>query len=352
MASLLYESLCKCSLKKQIPAVKKPSRQHIIYFSFVTLWSNSIILYIMKTRAIFLSLLLAIVLTDTSNAQVGVLRRAMNRTIDRKIDSAIIKSEQDKAKERAEADKNQADSTKPKDTSTKATGRGVFGAKIDNKFNDEYTFTGRIYTQMETYDKKEVNKADFYTYFNSTTMNAGIEVKPVNYKEGDKTQPMVILFDSDNRTMMMLLVKEGPKTGFISGIPSDSAMAAQAKNQKGAVAESPTITKTGNSRVIAGYKCDEYKVTEANKEGYANVWMTKDVKLKADKKYWSQSGLPTYYNNPEFAGGMLLAMDEFDKNNKLVMKMETKEINEKFNHSISTVGYTFMKWNLNQSGKK
>ena len=169
---------------------------------------------------------------------------------------------------------------------------------------------------METYDKKEVNKADFYTYFNSNTMNAGIEVKPEDYKEGDKTQPMVFLFDNDNRTLMMLLVKEGSKTGFISGIPSDSAIAAQAKNQKGATAQNPTITKTGNSRVIAGYKCDEYKVTEAEKEGYANVWMTKDVKLKADKKYWSQSGLPSYYNNPEFAGGILLAMEEFDKNNK------------------------------------
>jgi hypothetical protein len=306
----------------------------------------------MKTKAIILSFLLAIGFTTVSNAQVGVLRRAMNRTIDRKIDSAIIKSEQDKAKEKAEADKNPADSTKPKDTSTKATGRGVFGAKIDNKFLDEYKFTGRIYTQMETYDKKEVNKADFYTYFNNTTMNAGIEVKPVDYKEGDKTQPMVLVFDNDNRTMMMLLVKEGPKTGFISGIPSDSAMAAQSNKQKGATVEKPTITKTGNSRVIAGYKCDEYKVVEANKEGYSNVWMTRDVKLKADKKYWSQSGLPSYYNTPEFAGGFLLAMEEFDKNNKPVMKMETKEINEKFNFSISTVGYTFMKWNLNQSGKK
>lgn len=295
---------------------------------------------------------MAIGFTNVSNAQIGVLRRAMNRTIDRKIDSAIIKSEQDKAKEKAEADKNQADSTKTKDTSTKATGRGVFGAKIDNKYNDEYKFTGRIYTQMETYDKKEVNKADFYTYFNSNTLNAGIEVKPIDYKEGDKTQPMVFLFDNENRTLMMLLVKEGPKTGFISGIPSDSAMAAQAKNQKGATAVKPTITKTGNSRVIAGYKCDEYKVVEEGKEGYSNVWMTKDVKLKADKKYWSQSGLPTYYDNPEFAGGMLLAMDEFDKNNKPVMKMETKEINEKFSYSISTVGYTFMKMNFGQGGKK
>jgi hypothetical protein len=306
----------------------------------------------MKTRAIFLSLLLAIALTNVSNAQIGVLRRAMNRTIDRKIDSAIIKGEQDKAKEKEQADKNKADSTAPKDNSTKATGRGVFGAKIDNKYNDEYKFTGRLYTQMETYDKKDVSKADFYTYFNTNTMNAGIEVKPVDYKEGDKTKPMVFLFDNDNRTLMMLMVQEGSKTGFISGIPSDSAMAAQAKNQKGATAQNATITKTGNSKVIAGYKCDEYKVVEAEKEGYSNVWMTKDVKLKADKKYWSQSGLPTYYNNPEFAGGMLLAMDEFDKNNKLVMKMETKEINENFPHSISTVGYTFMKMNLGQGSKK
>ena len=301
----------------------------------------------MKTRSIFLLLLLSVLLTDASNAQIGVLRRAMNRTIDRKIDSAIIKSEQDKAKE-----KQQADSTAPKDNSTKATGRGVFGAKIDNKYNDEYKFTGRLYTQMETYDKKEVQKADFYTYFNNNTMNAGIEVKPIDYKEGDQTQPMVFLFDNDNRTLMMLLAKESPKTGYISGIPSDSAMAAQAKNQKGATAVKPTITKTGNSRVIAGYKCDEYKVVEEGKEGYSNVWMTKDVKLKADKKYWSQSGLPSYYNNPEFAGGMLLAMDEFDKNNKPVMKMETKEINESFDHSISTTGYTFMKMNFGQAGKK
>ncbi len=299
----------------------------------------------MKTRAIFLFLFLATLFTNISNAQIGVLRRAINREMDRKIDSAIINGQQENAKEN-----QQSGSTTSKDNSTKATGKGVFGAKIDNKFLDEYKFTGRLFTQMETYDKKEVRKADFYTYFNNTTMNAGIDVQPVDYKEGDKTQPMVILFDNDNRTLMMLIANS--KTGFISAIPSDSALAAQAKNQKGATAQNPTITKTGNSKVIAGYKCDEYKVTEAGKDGYANVWMTKDIKLKADKKYWSQSGMPSYYNNPEFADGILLAMDEYDKNNNLTMKMETKEINENFNHSISTVGYTFMKMNLGQGGKK
>jgi len=34
------------------------------------------------------------------------------------------------------------------------------------------------------------------------------------------------------------------------------------------------------------------------------------------------------------------------------MKMETKEIDEHFSHSITTRGYTFMKMNFGQNGKK
>ena len=205
---------------------------------------------------------------------------------------------------------------------------------------------------MENYDKKDVVKSDYYTYYNSNTLNAGIEMLPLNAKNGDKTYPTVFLFDNDNRSFMMIVETKDSKTGIISSIPSDSTMAAQAKTQKEANPEKATITKTGNSRVIAGYKCDEYKIVDAEKEGYSNVWMTKDVKLKADKKYWGKAGVPTYYNYPGFEGAMMLAMDSFDKNNKPTLKMETKEINDKFSHSISTVGLTFMKMNFGQAGKK
>ncbi len=204
---------------------------------------------------------------------------------------------------------------------------------------------------MESYDKKEVLKSDYYTYFNSNTLNAGIEVKIQDPKEGDKSLPTVFLFDNDNKCFMMLLDNGDSKTGIISTIPSDSAIAALAKNQRTDKPEQPTITKTGNSRIIAGYNCDEYKMTETGKDGYALVWMTKDFKLKADKRYWGKSGMPTYYNYPGFEGAMMLAMEAFDKNNQPVMKMETKEINENYNHSLSTVGYTFMKMNFGQGRK-
>ena len=104
--------------------------------------------------------------------------------------------------------------------------------------------------------------------------------------------------------------------------------------------------------MIAGYKCDEYKIVEPDKDGYSNVWMTKDVKIKADKKNWGKSGMPTYYNYPGFEDSFMLAMEAYNKDNKPEMKMETKEINENFKHSISTAGYTFMKMNFGQAGRK
>ena len=304
----------------------------------------------MKTRLLFLSLIMAILSTNMSNAQGWILRRAIDRKIEHKVDSAVDKSDKDEAKARQQAAKNDSTGTSTQKKGTKETGRGLFGGKIDIKYNDDYNFTGRIFMQMETYDKKDVLKSDYYTYFNTSSMNAGIDMIPVDVKEGNKAVPTTFLFDDENRCFMMLLQGDS-KTGMISTIPSDSAIAAQAKSQKADPGKA-VITKTGNSKVIAGYKCDEYKIVDPEKDGYSNVWMTKDVKLKADKKYWGKAGVPTYYNYPGFEGALMLAMDGFDKNNKPTLKMETKEIKEDYKHSISTVGYTFMKMNFGQNGKK
>ena len=307
----------------------------------------------MKTRSFIMLIVMSLMLSSTSNAQAWLLRRAVDRKLEHKVDSAVDKSDKDEAKAKQQANQKQSDTTTTQSKGgTKATGRGLFGGKIDIKYDDEYKFTGKIYMQMETYDKKDVMKSDYYTYYNSNSMNAAIEMLPVDAKEGDKNVPTVFLYDNDNKCFMMLLQNKDSKTGIISTLPSDSAMAAQTKNQKGTNPEKATITKTGNSRVIAGYKCDEYKVVDANQDGYSNVWMTKDVRIKADKKYWGKSGMPTYYNYPGFEGAMMLAMEGFDKNNKPTLKMETKEINDHFNHSVSTAGITFMKMNFGQAGKK
>ncbi len=309
----------------------------------------------MKTRSLMLILVLLLAIPSFTNAQGYLIRRAINRKLEHKVDSAVDKSDRDeanaKAKEKSDSNQTNSNASTEK-TGTKETGRGLFGGKIDIKYSDEYKFTGRIYMQMESYDNKDVTKADYYTYFTGDSPNAGIDMVPIDVKEGNKAVPTTFVFDGESRCFLMLINGSDSKTGIISTLPTDSAMQAQAKNQKGSNPEKATITKTGNTRVIAGYKCDEYKIVDPDKDGYANVWMTKDVKLKADKKYWGKAGMPTYYNYPGFEGAMMLAMESFDKKDKPTMKMETKEINENFPKTISTVGYTFMKMNWGQAGKK
>jgi len=290
----------------------------------------------MKTKIMLLLTALLIISPGVSNGQIGSkLKDKLNKALN-KADSS--------------ANKNQGE-----DQTTESKPRGLgglLGGKTDIVHDDEYNFTGRIYMVMEAYNKNDVTKSDYYTYFNVNTLNAGIEVRIANPENPESSIPTQFIFDNDNRCFMMLIQNEGSKTGIISAIPSDSAMAAQAKNQKTAEVKPATITKTGNTRMIAGYKCEEYKVVEEGEDGYANVWMTKDVKIKADKKNWGKAGMPTYYGYPEFEGSMMLAMEGYDKDSKPAMKMETKEINENFKHSISTVGYSLLKMNFGQAGKK
>jgi hypothetical protein len=290
----------------------------------------------MKNKMALILTVLLIISPGISNAQIGsALRNRINKAIN-KPDSSANKNQED----------NQQTETKPRGLG------GLLGGKTDIKHNDEYNFTGRIYMVMEAYDKKDVSKSDFYTYFNTNTLNAGIEVSAPDPEKKDASKATQFIFDNDNRCFMMLMENEDSKTGIISTIPSDSAMNAQVKTQKSTEKKPAIITKTGNTRMIAGYRCEEYKVVEEEKDGYANVWMTKDVKIKADKKNWGKAGMPTYYGNQEFEGSMMLAMESFDKDNNPEMKMETKEINENFKHSISTVGYSFIKMNFGQAGRK
>jgi hypothetical protein len=298
----------------------------------------------MKTKITLLLTAFLIVATGISNAQIGSmlknkLNKALNKEVKTKADSSVNKNQ----------DNQQGDQ---QTEGRRGLGMGILGGKTDIKHNDEYDFTGRIYMMMETYDKKDVSKSDYYTYFNANTLNAGIEVKIANPEKGEAPLPTQFIFDDDNRCFMMLMQGTDSKTGIISTIPDDSTLKAQVKTQRAPEEKPATITKTGNTKMIAGYKCDEYKVVEEGKNGYTNVWMTKDVKIKADKKNWGKAGMPTYYNYPGFENSMMLAMEGYDKDNKLEMKMETKEINEDFKHSISTVGYSFIKMNFGQAGKK
>ena len=306
----------------------------------------------MKTRILFLMLAFAFIVPVTSDGQVGnILKNRINKAINKKVDEKIDTAVNKKIEETQQSQSDQQTGTEQAGRPGRI-GAGILGGKTDIKHNDVYDFTGRIYMQMETYDKNDVVKSDYFTYFNQNTLNACIEITIPDPEKGGGTVPTQFLFDNDNRCFMMLMQGKDSKTGIISSIPDDSTLTAQSAARNVKEANNATITKTGNTRMIAGYRCDEYKIVDPDVEGYSNVWMTRDVKIKADKKNWGKSGMPTYYDYPGFEDAMMLAMESYDKNNKPEMKMETKEINDNFNHSVSTAGYMLIKMNFGQAGAK
>lgn len=317
----------------------------------------------MKTRSLLLLILLAIVFPATSFSQGYILRRALNRQIEREIDTALDKKVQDqqnknRAEEKQRQDQQQSEVTKTETTNDKEAVKeqrssggggsgfaGLLGNKVDIKHNEKYSFSSRMFSQMEMYDKKDITKMDYYMYFSKNSPSAGIETKTISSEDGEVPVTSQMILDGENKCFILLSDINGMKMGMISVVP-DSV-----QQKPGEAPKPPIVTKTGNSKTIMGFKCDEYIYKEADSKEYNKMWFTKETVLDIDKRAWTQSGMPSSYGYSGFDNGIILAWESYDKDNKLTAKSEVKEINNDFSHTMSIEGYTLRQMNLNQKKK-
>lgn len=328
----------------------------------------------MKTRTILLSIVLILMVPALSNAQIGNMlknkvgkvlnagTKTVNKEIDNKIDTAVQK-EVDEVKIKANEDyeanqKEMGDQAAEAQSAGQPSGQpskginlgGIMGGKVTLKYENSYSFTGKMYMQMEMYDKKDVTKMDYFIYFNENTPNGGFESKIAGTTDEGEQVSMAtnMVFDGTNKIVITLTDVGTMKMGVISEVPEETAAEGQPVDNT----PKPTITKTGNSKVIAGYKCDEYLYKDNESKDHGKMWVTKDLKLKGDKRIYSKAGLPAYYGNPDLGGGAVLAMESYNEKNEVEMKSETKEINMNFPHTISVTGYSLRQMNFNQGQQK
>jgi hypothetical protein len=337
----------------------------------------------MRTRALFLLLAFTGILPAVTYGQVGnMLRNKMgkvinagartaNKEIDKQIDSAATKETQkaiDKEKEKALAREDSIShsnaSKSAKSDGAQTSGQSsqpsggfnigkLMGNKVTLKYSEDYSFNSRIYMVTESYDKKDVTKMDLYMYYSSASPSIGVETKTVSNEEGEAA-PLAtsMVMDGENKCILMLTDINGSKMGIISPIPDENTAQTQSDGKTVKPSAPTSFTKTGNTKVIAGYKCDEYSYKDTENKTSGKVWFTKDANLKIDKRGWQNTGMAAYYGNTDFNEGIILANEAYDEKGKITMKSETKEINQNFPHSISIKGYTLRQMNLNQGEKK
>jgi hypothetical protein len=298
---------------------------------------------------------------NTAAKAVNTINNAAEKEANRRADSIAQKNAERAVQETSKninndiKKNNEANKTQSQETQ----GQGginlgmLMGGKVDLKYSEEYNFTSRLYMQTETYDKQEVMKLDLWLYFSSKTSNAGIETKSVSNDQGNST-PLTssIVMDGENKCIIILTEMTGSKMGIISPLPDENSAQKQTDGQPAQKAAPANFTKTGNTKVIAGYKCDEYSYKDIENKSTGKVWFTKEANLKIDKRGWQQTGMAAYYDYAGFDGGIIMGNEAYDEKGKLTMKSETKEINQDFAHTISVKGYSMMQMNLNQSQPK
>ena len=306
----------------------------------------------MKKKIIVLVLTILFMAPAVSNAQLG-------NFIKNKVSKGLNAVGKEKANEADTAAKQKAETVdganKPNEVGNEnQSGQGgmdftkFLGGKVDLKYNDEYKFTSRLYMVTESYDKKEVMKIDLYMYFSSNTPNVGMETKSITDKEG-KSAPIasLMVMDGENKCFIILTDINGAKMGLISAIPDENAATGQATGKKVHKITPANFSKTGNSRMIAGFKCDEYSYTDQENKSTGKVWFTTDASLNIDKRVWQHTGMGAYYGYAGFKGGIILATEVYNEKGELTMKSETKEFNPNFSHSIAIGDYPLRQMNLN-----
>ena len=313
----------------------------------------------MKTQTIILVLALIFMVPAASNAQLGNFiknkaskmlnntSKEKEREATAKIDSAAQKA----AAEAAAASAKQVEEGQNKPAQNQSGQEGMdfsrfLGGKVDLKYKDDYSFSSRLYMVIETYDKKETMKMDLYMFFSGNSPSVGMETKSFTNKDGESA-PIAssMVMDGENKCFIILTDLGGTKMGMISPIPDEKNQPEGKQDHKFKPAD---LKKTGNTKMIAGYKCDEYVYTDAEKKSSGKLYFTKDVNLKIDKRGWSRTGMEAYYGYSEFEGGIILGNEAYDEKGKLTMKSEAKEINPNFSHKIAVKGYALRQMNFNQ----
>lgn len=259
-------------------------------------------------RILNICLLLALFLLAVQPAQgqrllkkIGdkALKKAEQRfekKADEKVDKELDKVEAKLEKELAE-DSTSTDGTF--DLQDAMKGLGIAGEPVATANN--YDFDHLIQMHIESYDENgnKTDDSEFVTHFNSNSKSVAYQVLSGNMAEN--TQGLFIM-DLDNEAMIMLSDEKGEKKGIVYGIRGfmnsigETYEDVELEDSPETYMANPNVKKTGKTKNIAGYKCEEFLYSDETSE--SNIWVTKDVKLNT-KDFFS-----TIFKTSMYSHGM------------------------------------------------
>jgi hypothetical protein len=217
-----------------------------------------------------------------------------------------------------------------------------FNMNVDHA--DEYSFQG--YTDMEISGTDEKGKAidptEFRSFSNPEAQTWAMELE-TDEKDLEKT---IMIFDNNyDATVMLMEDKKGEKSRIAYGIDWDMLMdGAMSSDSVQQAMESLEIVKTGNTKSILGYTCDEYLVE--NDQYKANYWVSQSP-IDGYSSYWTKDNflfskqMETKYKGyfEKLPDGDVLEISYKDKQNEETTFMKITDINTKDTYTFVMADY-------------
>jgi hypothetical protein len=304
----------------------------------------------MNTKGIFW-LLTILLSTQISSAQIvdRTTDRAKDKTnnrVDNKIDQGIDKSldaiegvfkRKPKEDKKKKEETPQTEEEQSQAAAESMLSGGLFGGQSNAQIKDAYKFDHRVSMTMEMTDKKGEKSPEqqMQMYFSESDPEIGIRTM----QEGMNS---LMVMDMGNKVMVMLM--DVGESKMLMTIPLNGDLLSEEEEEKHTKSDDFTFTKTGRTKTILGYTCEEY--IGEDKESTSVFWVTKDEDFGITKAFAGMAAASKKSNSsmPQDApGGMMMEMTNTNKKNpKEEMKLTVTEVKKNISETISTKGYTKM----------
>ena len=198
---------------------------------------------------------------------------------------------------------------------------------------------------LEMYDNSEqkTSHGEFITHLNPNSQSLAYEV--VSNDIGDTEQGLFII-DSENKAIILLNDKDGEKTGIVYGMGTFFEDLGELEETEETSDEeipynvftSPYVTKTGKTKNIAGYKCEQYFYNTDETE--SEFWITDALKTSSRDFFRSLFKTSAYTNG--MGRGYVMESHTKDRvsGDKSIMKVTKVDKNSAKNFDLSAYQIT------------
>lgn len=304
----------------------------------------------MKRLLALVIFIAANLIINSSSAQIvdRTKERAENKTnnrIDNKIDQGLDKgldSIENLFKKKNKKDKGEKGDEAASDETQNGSEAGempnmagMFGSGGD--IESEYSFDHQVHIEITSSDKKgETFDQNMVMLSNDDSNIGAFEMSMADAQES------TVVFDFDNKQMITLVNTSGMKMAVV--VKMDPSAYEPTENEDSADEDAPEFKKTGRTKEILGYTCDEY--IGEDDEYSTQMWISQEEVIDLFKAFSAYGAQQKQATTPQAYPGLSGTMMEMNSTSKKHAKEKTTwrvtKIEKNSPSTISTAGYSVM----------